>query len=164
MKRRPENYVTLEFLSRSSNEGFARLAAAAFAAQLDPTLDELGDIKTAVSEAVTNAIVHAYPNQLGKIVMKLRLLENQTLELVIRDWGCGMEDVEQARQPLFTTGGEERSGMGFTIMESFMNQLAVKSAPAREPPSPCVSVSPPVSRRSDERAADAVGSGAEWRQ
>ena len=99
MKRRPENYVTLEFLSRSSNEGFARLAAAAFAAQLDPTLDELGDIKTAVSEAVTNAIVHAYPNQLGKIVMKLRLLENQTLELVIRDWGCGMADVEQARQP-----------------------------------------------------------------
>ena len=121
MKRRPENYVTLEFLSRSSNEGFARLAAAAFAAQLDPTLDELGDIKT----------VHAYPNQLGKIVMKLRLLENQTLELVIRDWGCGMEDVEQARQPLFTTGGEERSGMGFTIMESFMNQLAVKSAPGK---------------------------------
>lgn len=131
MKRRPENYVTLEFLSRSSNEGFARLAAAAFAAQLDPTLDELGDIKTAVSEAVTNAIVHAYPNQLGKIVMKLRLLENQTLELVIRDRGCGMEDVEQARQPLFTTGGEERSGMGFTIMESFMNQLAVKSAPGK---------------------------------
>ena len=131
MKRRPENYVTLEFLSRSSNEGFARLAAAAFAAQLDPTLDELGDIKTAVSEAVTNAIVHAYPNQLGKIVMKLRMLENQTLELVIRDWGCGMEDVERARQPLFTTGGEERSGMGFTIMESFMNQLAVKSAPGK---------------------------------
>ena len=131
MKRRPENYVTLEFLSRSSNEGFARLAAAAFAAQLDPTLDELGDIKTAVSEAVTNAIVHAYPNQLGKIVMKLRMLENQTLELVIRDWGCGMEDVEQDRQPLFTTGGEERSGMGFTIMESFMNQLAVKSAPGK---------------------------------
>ena len=131
MKRRPENYVTLEFLSRSSNEGFARLAAAAFAAQLDPTLDELGDIKTAVSEAVTNAIVHAYPNQLGKIVMKLRLLENQTLELVIRDWGYGMEDVEQARQPLFTTGGEERSGMGFTIMESFMNQLVVKSAPGK---------------------------------
>ena len=131
MKRRAENYVTLEFLSRSSNEGFARLAAAAFAAQLDPTLDELGDIKTAVSEAVTNAIVHAYPNQLGKIVMKLRMLENQTLELVIRDWGCGMKDVEQARQPLFTTGGEERSGMGFTIMESFMNQLAVKSAPGK---------------------------------
>ena len=127
MKRRPENYVTLEFLSRSSNEGFARLAAAAFAAQLDPTLDELGDIKTAVSEAVTNAIVHAYPNQLGKIVMKLRMLENQTLELVIRDWGCGMEDVEQARQPLFTTGGEERSGLGFSVMESFSDKVRVRS-------------------------------------
>ena len=131
MKRRPENYVTLEFLSRSSNEGFARLAAAAFAAQLDPTLDELGDIKTAVSEAVTNAIVHAYPNQLGKIVMKLRLLENQTLELVIRDWGCGMEDVEKARAPMFTTGGPERSGMGFTIMESFMSSLQVTSKPGK---------------------------------
>ena len=96
--------------------------------------------------------------------MKLRLLENQTLELVIRDWGCGMEDVEQARQPLFTTGGEGAAVWASPIMESFMNQLVVKSAPAREPPSPCVSVSPPVSRRSDERAADAVGSGAEWRQ
>ena len=131
MKRRPENYVTLEFLSRSSNEGFARLAAAAFAAQLDPTLDELGDIKTAVSEAVTNAIVHAYPNQLGKIVMKLRLLDGQVLEITVRDYGRGIPDVEKARQPMFTTGGEERSGMGFTIMESFMNQLAVKSAPGK---------------------------------
>ena len=126
-----ENYVTLEFLSRSTNEAFARTAAAAFAAQLDPTLDELGDIKTAVSEAVTNAIVHAYPNQLGKIVMKLRLLENQTLELVIRDWGCGMEDVEQARQPLFTTGGEERAGLGFAVMESFMDSVKVRSAPGK---------------------------------
>ena len=131
MKRRPENYVTLEFLSRSSNEGFARLAAAAFAAQLDPTLDELGDIKTAVSEAVTNAIVHAYPNQLGKIVMKLRMLENQTLELVIRDWGCGMEDVEKARAPMFTTGGPERSGMGFTVMESFCDRVRVRSRPGK---------------------------------
>ena len=121
----------ITFYLPADDEGFARLAAAAFAAQLDPTLDELGDIKTAVSEAVTNAIVHAYPNQLGKIVMKLRLLENQTLELVIRDWGCGMEDVEQARQPLFTTGGEERSGMGFTIMESFMDSLKVRSVAGR---------------------------------
>ena len=128
---KPINEAAVTFLSRSANEGFARTAAACFAAQLDPTLEEINDIKTAVSEAVTNAIVHAYPNQLGKIVMKLRMLENQTLELVIRDWGCGMEDVEQARQPLFTTGGEERSGMGFTIMESFMNQLAVKSAPGK---------------------------------
>ena len=129
--QRMENYVTLEFLSRSSNEGFARVAAAGFAAQLDPTLDELGDIKTAVSEAVTNAIVHGYPDQLGKIVMKLKLLENNTLEITVRDWGRGIEDIQQARQPLFTTGGEERSGMGFTIMESFMDRLTVKSTPGR---------------------------------
>ena len=129
--QRMENYVTLEFLSRSSNEGFARVAAASFAAQLDPTLDELGDIKTAVSEAVTNAIVHGYPDQLGKIVMKLKLLENNTLEITVRDWGRGIEDIQQARQPLFTTGGEERSGMGFTIMESFMDRLTVKSTPGR---------------------------------
>ena len=126
--QRMENYVTLEFLSRSSNESFARVAAAGFAAQLDPTLDELGDIKTAVSEAVTNAIVHGYPDQLGKITVKLKLLENNTLEIVVRDWGRGIEDIQQARQPLFTTGGEERSGMGFTIMESFMDRLSVKSA------------------------------------
>lgn len=129
--QRMEDYVTLEFLSRSSNEGFARVAAAGFAAQLDPTLDELGDIKTAVSEAVTNAIVHGYPDQLGKIVMKLKLLENNTLEITVRDWGKGIEDIQQARQPLFTTGGEERSGMGFTIMESFMDRLTVKSTPGR---------------------------------
>lgn len=124
---RSENYVTVEFLSRSSNESFARMAAAGFAAQLDPTLDELGDIKTAVSEAVTNAIVHAYPDKLGKIVMKLRILEGNTLELTIRDWGCGIGDVERAREPLFTTGGDERSGMGFTIMESFTDGLRIKS-------------------------------------
>ncbi len=129
--QRMENYVTLEFLSRSSNEGFARVAAAGFAAQLDPTLDELGDIKTAVSEAVTNAIVHGYPDQLGKIVMKLKLLENNTIEITVRDWGKGIEDIQQARQPLFTTGGEERSGMGFTIMESFMDRLTVKSTSGR---------------------------------
>ena len=126
---RSDNYVTMEFLSRSSNESFARMAAAGFAAQLDPTLDELGDIKTAVSEAVTNAIVHAYPEKLGKIVIKMRILEGQVLELVIRDWGCGIPDVDRARQPLYTTGGEERSGMGFTIMESFTDRLQVKSAP-----------------------------------
>jgi stage II sporulation protein AB (anti-sigma F factor) len=124
---RSENYVTVEFLSRSSNESFARMAAAGFAAQLDPTLDELGDIKTAVSEAVTNAIVHAYPDKLGKIVMKLRILEGNTLELSVRDWGCGIGDVERAREPLFTTGGDDRSGMGFTIMESFTDGLRIKS-------------------------------------
>lgn len=129
--KRTENYVRLEFLSRSSNESFARIAAAGFAAQLDPTLDELGDIKTAVSEAVTNAIVHAYPESLGKIVLKLRITGGNTLELTVRDWGCGIENVEQARQPLFTTGGAERSGMGFTIMESFMDRLVIKSTPGK---------------------------------
>lgn len=128
---RAENYVTLEFLSRSSNEGFARVAAAGFAAQLDPTLDELGDIKTAVSEAVTNAIVHAYPDELGRIVLKLKLLPGNVLELTVRDWGRGIDNVEQARKPLFTTGGSERSGMGFTIMESFMDKLTVKSTPGK---------------------------------
>lgn len=128
---RAENYVTLEFLSRSSNEGFARVAAAGFAAQLDPTLDELGDIKTAVSEAVTNAIVHAYPNELGRIVLKMKLLPGSVLELSVRDWGRGIDNVEQARKPLFTTGGGERSGMGFTIMESFMDKLTVRSVPGK---------------------------------
>ena len=128
---RAENYVTLEFLSRSSNEGFARVAAAGFAAQLDPTLDELGDIKTAVSEAVTNAIVHAYPNELGRIVLKMKLLPGSVLELSVRDWGRGIDNVEQARKPLFTTGGSERSGMGFTIMESFTARLTVRSVPGK---------------------------------
>ncbi len=125
--KRTENYVTLEFLSRSANESFARVAAAGFATQLDPTLDELGDIKTAVSEAVTNAIVHAYPEELGKVVVKLKLLENNVLEIVVRDWGRGIDNIDRARQPLYTTGGAERSGMGFTIMESFMDSLRVKS-------------------------------------
>ena len=128
---RAENYVTVEFLSRSSNEGFARTAAAAFAAQLDPTLDELGDIKTAVSEAVTNAIVHAYPDSIGQVVVKVRICPDQVLEVTVRDHGRGIPDVEKARQPMFTTGGEERSGMGFTIMESFMDKLVVRSTPGR---------------------------------
>ena len=121
-----ENYAAVEFLSRSSNESFARMAAASFAAQLDPTLDELGDIKTAVSEAVTNAIVHAYPDKLGRIVMKMKICSG-VMEITVRDWGCGIENVERARQPLYTTGGEERSGMGFTIMESFTDMMKVKS-------------------------------------
>lgn len=125
------NYITLEFLSRSANEAFARGAVACFAAQLDPTLEELGDIKTAVSEAVTNAIVHAYPDTLGRVVVKARILSDGVLEVSVRDWGKGIEDVGQARQPLYTTGGEERSGMGFTIMESFMDQLTVRSAPGK---------------------------------
>ena len=124
---RAENYITMEFPSRSVNEGFARMAVASFAAQLDPTLEELGDIKTAVSEAVTNAIVHAYPDTLGWIVVKARLLEGGGLEVTVRDWGRGIPDIAKAREPLYTTGGEERSGMGFTIMESFMDTLRVTS-------------------------------------
>ena len=123
-----ENQVTLEFPSRSANEGFARAAAACFAAQLDPTLEEVNDIKTAVSEAVTNAIVHAYPDTIGRVTMKLRVREGNLLEIVVKDRGVGIADVERARTPLFTTGGEERSGMGFTIMESFMDTLKVRSA------------------------------------
>ena len=126
-----DNHVSLEFPSRSANEGFARSAAACFAAQLDPTLEEINDVKTAVSEAVTNAIVHAYPDTIGKIAMKLRIREGQVLEVVIRDWGVGIDDVDRARQPLFTTGNEERSGMGFTIMESFMDSLRVRSVPGK---------------------------------
>lgn len=131
MKVKPNNYIALEFLSRSVNEGFARTAVAAFAAQLDPTLDELGDVKTAVSEAVTNAIVHAYPDELGKIGLRASIFDGSVLEIVVRDWGCGIADVDKAREPLYTTGGEERSGMGFTIMESFMDALIVRSKPGK---------------------------------
>ena len=123
--------VTVTFTSRSANEGFARACAACFAAQLDPTLEEVNDIKTAVSEAVTNAIVHAYPDTLGKVSVKLRIREGHVLEIVVKDWGVGIADVDQARTPLFTTGNEERSGMGFTIMESFMDVLKVRSAPGK---------------------------------
>ena len=121
------NETTLRFPSLSVNEGFARAATACFAAQLDPTLDELGDIKTAVSEAVTNAIVHGYPDSIGTITLRLRIYDDQSLELCIKDKGVGIPNVGQAREPLFTTGNEERSGMGFTIMESFMDVLRVRS-------------------------------------
>ena len=131
MKTKAENEVTLQVPSRSSNEGFARLAAAAFAAQLDPTLDELGDIKTAVSEAVTNAIVHAYPDSIGRVVVKVRQCAGNLLEITVRDYGRGIPDIERARQPMYTTGGEERSGMGFTIMESFMDSVLVRSVVGR---------------------------------
>jgi len=128
---REENYIRLEFPSKSSNEAFARAAAAAFAGQLDPSMEELGDLRTAVSEAVTNAIVHAYPDSLGKIMLRMRILPDSVVEITVRDWGRGIEDVERAMTPLYTTGGEERSGMGFTIMGSFTDSLRVRSAPGR---------------------------------
>lgn len=125
------NYIKIEFPSHSSNEGFARAAVSAFASQLDPTLEELGDLRTAVSEAVTNAIVHAYPDTIGRVMLRLRIPEENTLEITVRDWGRGIEDVEKAMKPLYTTGGEERSGMGFTIMGSFMDKLRVRSQPGK---------------------------------
>ena len=126
-----ENYMTLEFPSRSSNEAFARSAVACFAAQLDPTLEELGDIKTAVSEAVTNCIVHAYPDGFGTIVLRCRILKDHVLDIVVKDRGVGIADIEKARKPMFTTGGADRSGMGFTIMESFMTSLRITSQPGK---------------------------------
>ena len=126
-----KNYMELKFPSKSANEAFARAAVACFAAQLDPTLDELGDIKTAVSEAVTNCIVHAYPDELGEIVLKARILPDSVLDIVIKDRGRGIEDIEKARTPMFTTGGADRSGMGFTIMESFMTEFRLTSAPGK---------------------------------
>lgn len=126
-----ENHMTLEFPSKSANEAFARSAVACFAAQLDPNLEELGDIRTAVSEAVTNCIVHAYPNALGIITVRCRILKENTLDIVIKDKGVGITNLEQARRPMFTTGGADRSGMGFTIMESFMTSFEVSSEPGK---------------------------------
>ena len=126
-----ENYMILEFPSKSVNEAFARSAVACFAAQLDPTLEELGDIRTAVSEAVTNCIVHAYPDGFGMITLRCRILKDNILDVVIKDRGVGIADLEQARRPTFTTGGNDRSGMGFTIMESFMTTFEVISAPGK---------------------------------
>ncbi|MBR4304042.1 MAG: anti-sigma F factor [Clostridia bacterium] len=123
--------MTLTFPSRSSNESFARSAAAAFVAQLDPTVDELSDIKTAVSEAVTNSIVHAYRDGVGDIVMTVEIGDENMVEITVKDRGCGIEDIKQACQPMFTTGGQERSGMGFTIMETFMDSMKVRSVPGR---------------------------------
>ena len=131
MKTPCTNYIKLEFPSVSVNEALARSAVAAFAAQLDPTLDELADIKTAVSEAVTNAIVHAYPEEVGTIRLKARILNGETLELSVKDSGRGIADVKKAMEPLYTTGGDERSGMGFTIMESFTDRLQVRSTPGK---------------------------------
>ena len=124
------NTVKITFPSRSVNEGFARSALSAFAAQADPTLDELADVKTAVSEAVTNCIVHAYANTIGPITLTAALYEDGTLRVAVADKGCGIPDVSKAMEPLFTTGGE-RAGLGFAVMESFMDSVKVRSAPGK---------------------------------
>ena len=127
-----KDYIKVSFPSLSSNEGFARSCVACFAARLDPTLDELSDIKTAVSEAVTNCIVHAYPGEIGTIHMRCRIIDDKTIEVSLRDTGVGIEDVDKAREPLFTTGDPcERAGMGFSIMESFMGKVKVRSKPGK---------------------------------
>lgn len=126
-----ENEMKLEIVSRSQNEAFARAVVAAFASQLDPTIEEIADIKTAVSEAVTNSIIHGYENAQGIITIKARLRGN-TIEVEVIDLGKGIEDIEAARQPLFTTKPElERSGMGFTVMETFMDTVDVFSEPGK---------------------------------
>lgn len=126
------NEVKLTFLSISQNERFARVAVSAFVSQLDPMIDEMSDVKTAVSEAVTNCIVHAYNNNVGKINMVLRVLEGNIVYIRIKDNGCGIEDVKKAMQPLYTTAPEdERAGLGFAVMESFMDKLSVRSRVCR---------------------------------
>ena len=123
-----ENKMNVSFLSKSANEGFARAAVSAFVAQLDPTLEELADIKTAVSEAVTNAIVHGYGHGNGMVTILCTLSPDKTVCLTVSDSGRGIENVEQALQPMYTTAADdERSGMGFTVMETFMDSLVVQS-------------------------------------
>lgn len=121
------NSFSLKIPSRSTNESFARVAVAAFAAQLDPTVEEISDIKTAVSEAVTNCIVHAYANTIGDIYINCTILPEKKLRIKIKDKGCGIENIKQAMEPLFTTAGGERAGLGFAVMESFTDNLKVRS-------------------------------------
>jgi len=124
------NFMKLQFAAKSENESFARVTVAAFVSQLDPTMDEINEIKTAVSEAVTNAIIHGYENDPEGIITIEAAIEDRSVEIVIRDRGVGIENIEEARQPLFTTKPElERSGMGFTIMENFVDELEIVSKP-----------------------------------
>ena len=127
MKMKAINEMKVTFLSRSANEGFARATVAAFAAQLDPAVDELADLRTAVSEAVTNAIVHGYPDRLGAVTLTVKLYDSGKIQVQVKDKGRGIPDVAKAMEPLFTTGGEERSGLGFSVMESFTDRLRVRS-------------------------------------
>lgn len=128
MRVKPKNEMKLEFYSRSVNESFARVAVASFVAQLDPTVDEITDIKTAVSEAVTNCIVHAYSDTIGVIYITAKIFESGRVVISVKDRGCGISDVPKAMEPLFTTSpATERAGLGFTVMQSFMDKLRVKS-------------------------------------
>ena len=131
--KRVVNQVSMTLPAKSVNESYARVAAAALATQADPTMEQMADIKTAVSEAVTNAIVHAYRGHGdGKVYITMKLLEGGEFSITVRDTGCGIDNVKQAREPCFTTApGEERSGMGFSIMEAFMDKLRVRSVPGR---------------------------------
>ncbi len=129
--KKPINEMKMTFPSRSANEGFARSAVASFLSQLDPAVDELADVRTAVSEAVTNCIVHAYRDTIGMITIQMRLFADGRVVIKIRDRGCGIADVEQAMEPLFTTGGDDRSGLGFSVMESFTDRLRVSSKAGR---------------------------------
>lgn len=124
---KPINEMKLKIESKSVNESFARATVAAFAAQLDPNIEELSDIRTAVSEAVTNCIVHAYANTVGTIYIQTAIYENGIVKIKIRDRGCGIADVKQAMEPLFTTLGGERAGLGFAVMESFCDRISVRS-------------------------------------
>ncbi len=121
------NKFTMTLPSKSCNESFARVTVAAFASRLDPTLEEIADIKTSVSEAVTNCSVHAYPDRIGMIYITCEIIGEDTVKIRIRDRGCGIENVKQAMEPLFTTGGEERAGLGFAVMESMMDSVRVTS-------------------------------------
>lgn len=128
---KPINKTEISFPSCSVNEGYARAAVSLFLSQLDPTVTDLTDMKTAVSEAVTNAIVHGYRDKIGTVYITAKIFENGKAVVKIRDRGCGIPDIKQAMEPLFTTGGDERAGLGFAVMQSFCDQLRVTSAPDR---------------------------------
>lgn len=128
---KPINEVKMSFLSKSANESFARSSVSAFVLQLDPTIAEMADIKTAVSEAVTNCTVHGYKDMIGYIYITAQIFENGKVVIKIRDKGCGIDDVEKAMEPLFTTGGSERAGLGFAVMQSFMDGVKVSSKPGK---------------------------------
>ena len=130
-KKTVKNQFEIKLPSRSVNEGFARASVAAFAAQCDPTVEVISELKTAVSEAVTNAVVHAYPDGIGIIHIKCKIYDDNSIAVSVRDSGVGIEDVQKAREPLYTSGSEDRAGMGFTVMEALSDKITVRSRPLR---------------------------------